>query len=164
MDEAPAPRKGRPPQYRIPSDEEVVAAIVRVMLREGQVHSQRRLKELVERALRAIDASYRVGEGRVRHLALRSGLVGVAVHARHEGETPRLDKCPVCGSALVRTSNRTLTGGHAQVGYKCSRCPWWTGRDYRIPNRYDFFPLVESKGEDRRKGEQLTFRESGPRG
>jgi uncharacterized protein with PIN domain len=156
VDEAPVARKERrAPSYRVPSDEEVVAAIVKVMLREGQVTSQRRLRDLVQQALR--DASYRVGEDRVRSLALRSGLVGVAIHARHDGDTPRLDACPVCGNPLHRTSNRTLAGGNVQTGYKCTRCPWWTGRDYRVPQRYSFFPLVE-----KRRGKQVTFREGQP--
>lgn len=160
-----APPSGTPearePAYRVPTDEEVVAAVVRVILREGQVPSQRRLTHLVQRALQSIDPKYRVGEPRVRLLALRSGLVGVTVHARHDGDTPRLEACPVCGNALTRTSNRTLSGGQAQTGYKCTRCPWWTGRDYRVPMRYAFFPLLDKRPAPR--GEQLTFRDGAPR-
>ncbi len=129
---------------------------MKVILREGQVPSQRRLAELVARALHAIDSSYRVGENRVRVLALRSGLVGVAIHARRDGAAPRVDACPVCGSPVVRTANRTLTGGHASTGYRCTRCPWWTGRDYRVPQRYTFFPLVEKH----EAAHQVTFREN----
>lgn len=152
----PAPKEEkREPTYRVPPDEEVVAATVKVILREGQVDSQKRLAELVKREMRRRDPKARVGESRIRHLALASGLVGVHVRARHEGTSPKLEECPVCGSALKRTTNRTLTGGTSSTGYKCTRCPWWTGREYRVPNRYAFFPLVER----REAGKQLTFRD-----
>lgn len=146
------------PGYRIPSDEEVVAAVVRVILREGHVSSQRRLAELVSAALRRRNPHYRVGEARVRTLAVRSGLVGVTIHARHEGpDARRLDACPVCGSAVRRRANRTLAGGETRTGYRCSRCPWWTGRDFRGAGRYAFFPLLERGGSGGDE-DQLTWR------
>lgn len=132
-------------------DEEVVALLVKVILEEGTVASQKRLAELVNDAL---GASRHVTPERVRVLAARSGLVGLTIRARVQGETPDLDKCPVCRSRLRRTSNRTLTGSTAATGYKCTRCPWWTGRDLRIPQHYVFTARVTRA--DGRRG-QLAF-------
>lgn len=157
--DAPAAGKGPvEPAYRIPPDEDVVAAALRAVLRAGTVDSQRKLGEMVEAELRRRDRHYRVSDERVRVLALRSGLVGVHVHAHPSGPTPRLERCPVCESDLVRTSNRTLAGGATATGYRCARCPWWTGREYRVPSRYVFFPLVERAP----RSPQLSFRPSRP--
>lgn len=143
------------PTYKVPPDEEVVAAAVQVVLRTGTIDSQRKLTELVTRQLRKRDPRYRVSPERIRVLALRSGLVGVHVHAHATGDDRgRLKACPVCGGPLERTSNRTLAGGEAQTGYKCTRCAWWTGRDYRVPSRYVFFPLVERDASS----PQLSFK------
>lgn len=157
----PAPNRKRA------RDEEVVAVLVKVMLEEGTVASQTRLAQLVNRALSK--RGMRVTGERVRVLAVKSGLVGVTMRARVDGPTPEMERCPVCRSRLKRTTNRTLTafdasteastprraaaaGTTAQTGYRCSRCPWWTGRDLRVPSHYVFQARV-GRGE---KG-QVTF-------
>jgi uncharacterized protein with PIN domain len=134
--------------YRIPSDEEVLAATVKVVLAEGTVASQRRLSELVRKELKRRDAEFRVGEARVRALAVRSGVVAVTIHARKVGDGREVERCPVCGAKLRRTSNATLTGSSTPVGYRCTRCPWWTGRELRMPARYAFTAKVERRGKD----------------
>lgn len=136
-------------QARRVRDEEVVATLVKVILEEGTVSSQTRLAELVNEEL-----GRGVTPERVRVLAVRSGLVAVTIRTRAGGETPELDKCPVCRSRLRRTSNRTLTGATASTGYRCSRCPWWTGREMRVPQHYVFAARV-ARAEGR-KG-QLAF-------
>ena len=131
-------------------DEEVVAILVKVILDEGTVASQKRLAQLVNRQL-ARRGMHVTGE-RVRMLAVKSGLVSIQIRVRVDGETPEMERCPVCRSRLKRTTNRTLVGGTASTGYKCARCPWWTGRELRIPNHYVFQARV-SRTE---KG-QVTF-------
>jgi hypothetical protein len=131
-------------------DEEVVAVVVQVILREGTVSSQTRLAELVNGELAR---GRRVTPERVRVLAVRSGLVGVSIRARARGPAPGdLKACPVCRSRVRKTVSQTLTGGTASTGWRCTRCPWWTGRDLRVPSHYTFHAKV-SRGE---KG-QLTF-------
>lgn len=146
-------------------DEEVVAVIVKVILDEGTVASQTRLAQLVNRQL-AKRGMHVTGE-RIRVLAIKSGLVGLTIRARTDGDTPEMERCPVCRSRLRRTSNRTLTafdaaadaprrgtnaGTTTQTGYRCTRCPWWTGRELRVPQHYVFQARV-SRTE---KG-QVTF-------
>src|SRR5438094_225334 len=79
-------------------DEEVVAIVVKVILREGTVATQRALADLVNRELARRHA--RVTAERVRVLAARSGLVGLAIRARIKGPTGELKACPVCRSRL----------------------------------------------------------------
>lgn len=131
-------------------DEEVVAVLVKVILDEGTVSSQKRLADLVNRQL-ARRHMHVTGE-RIRVLAVKSGLVSVMIRARVDGPTPELERCPVCRSRLRRTANRTLAGTTTQTGYKCTRCPWWTGRELRVPQHYVFQARV-SRGE---KG-QVSF-------
>lgn len=134
-------------------DEELIAVLVKVILDEGTVSSQKRLAQLVNSQLRRRKAHV-TGE-RLRVLAIKSGLVGVAIRARVDGETPHLERCPVCRTKLKRTSNRTLAGGTASTGYRCTRCPWWTGRDLRIPQHYTFSAKV-ARAEAGDEG-QLSF-------
>jgi len=125
-------------------DEEIVALVVKVILREGTVATQKALAELVNGEL---GRDKRVTPERVRVLAARSGLVGLAIRARLDGPPGELKECPVCRSRLKRTENRTLTGKSAATGYKCTRCPWWTGRDLRVPHHYTFSARVQRARE-----------------
>lgn len=135
---------------RIPRDEEVLAATLEVLAREGHVETQRRLGELVEERLADRDPDYAVTGKRVRRLAVRSGSVEVRIQAREDGETPTMQGCPVCGSDLEELRNATLEGGEVQTGYRCSWCPWWTGPTLRVPRRYTFTAeLGSSEAEDR---------------
>jgi hypothetical protein len=136
-------------------DEEVVATLVKVILEEGTVASQTRLAELVNGEL---GGRRHVTPGRIRVLAIRSGLVSLTIRTRVQGETPVLEACPVCHGKLRRTANRTLTGATASTGYKCTRCPWWTGREMRVPQHYVFAARV-ARAEGR-KG-QLSFVQPG---
>jgi hypothetical protein len=135
-------------------DEEVVAIVVKVILREGTVATRRALAELVNDELSRKDDA-RVTPARVRVLAARSGLVGLAIRARLDGPPGDMKECPVCRSKLKLTENRTLTGKSAATGYKCTRCPWWTGRELRVPHHYTFTAKVSrGKGSDQT---QLAF-------
>ncbi|HVL49082.1 MAG TPA: hypothetical protein VM889_11035 [Candidatus Thermoplasmatota archaeon] len=142
------------PTRRRPTDEAVVAAAVKVLLARGTVESQRRLWELVVRELKRQDPAFAVGPARVRTLVLRSGLVNAEIKARIKGVTGDLAACPVCRSKLARTSNRTLAGATTALGYRCTRCAWWTGRDLREPHRYVFHAKLE------RRAKQAVFRGS----
>lgn len=160
-----------PPARRRSTDAEIVAVVVQVILDEGTVASQTRLAELVNRQLKRRGA--RVTPERLRVLAVRSGLVGLTIRTRTDGPTPEMEKCPVCRAKLRRTANRTLTafdeagasstpsraprgataGQTAQTGYKCTKCPWWTGRELRIPQHYTFTAKVSRSG----RAGQLSF-------
>lgn len=129
-------------------DEEIVALIVQIILREGTVATQTLLAQLVNAKLERKDMH--VTAQRVRVLAARSGLVALTIRASVRGASGELKECPVCHSKLKRTENQTLTGKSAATGYKCTRCPYWTGRELRIPNHYTFQARVTraERGDD----------------
>ena len=142
-------RKAEKPRRRT-SDAEIVALVVKVVLDEGTIASQTRLAELVNRQLAR--RGMRVTAERIRVLAVKSGLVRISVRTRTSGNTPEMERCPVCRSRLKRTANKTLTGTTTQTGYRCTRCPYWTGRELRIPQHYVFQARV-----GRTEKGQLTF-------
>ena len=125
------------PHYHIPDDKQVAEALQRVLSTKRFVDSQRQLKRLVERELQGEDV-YKVGEVRIRHAAIDSGLIDLAIHCRESGKTRTMVKCPVCTARLKRVRNMTVFGGTVTLGYHCSRCGYWTGIRHRIPTRYVF--------------------------
>ena len=125
------------PSYRIPSDARVRESIARVLSTRPTVESQRKLKQLIEKDLKG-DEKYRVGEPRLRLLAIRSGLVNLEIRCRDTHEMRSLVKCPVCGERLKKVRNMTVFGGTVTLGYRCDRCKYWTGLRRRVPTRYVF--------------------------
>lgn len=125
------------PEYRIPNDDLVRASLRRVFSTRHEVNSQRQLKRLVERDLKA-DAIFRVGEPRLRQIAIESGLVALEIHCRETAERRSLVRCPVCEERLRRVRNMTVFGGTVTLGYRCARCGYWTGLRKRVPTRYVF--------------------------
>ena len=125
------------PEYHIPSDERVRQSLARVFSTRHEVTSQRRLKSLVERDMKTDDV-FRVGGGRLRKLAIDSGLVSLEIRCRDTEEMRSLIKCPVCGNRLRRVRNMTVFGGTVTLGYRCEKCKYWTGLKRRVPTRYVF--------------------------
>lgn len=125
------------PEYRIAKDEQVLAALRRATALKRVVDSQRKLKRLVEKELKGDEPNV-VGGGRLRHLAIESGLFDLRTVTRETEEKRSLIKCPVCGSRLRRVRNMTVFGGTVTLGYRCDTCDYWTGLRLRVPVRYVF--------------------------
>lgn len=125
------------PSYRIPSDEQIRQSLARLFSTRQVVDTQRKLKQLVEKDMKG-DEKYRVGERRLRLLAIDSGLVDLEILCRDSNEMRSLVKCPVCGARLKKVRNMTVFGGTVTLGYRCDRCKYWTGLKPRIPTRYIF--------------------------
>ena len=125
------------PGYRIPSGERVRESLVRLFSTRREVDSQRRLKALVEKDLKG-EEKFRVGEVRLRQIAIESGLVDLEIRCRESEERRSLIRCPVCSARLQRVRNMTVFGGTVTLGYRCPRCRYWTGLRRRVPTRYVF--------------------------
>ncbi len=124
--------------YKVPSDEEVAAAIKSALARRGLVNSQRKLADLVRRELKSVDPEYGVTEARVRKLAIDCGLAKISISARDTGEKTSSSKCPVCSERMGHIKNLTVYGGSVDLGYRCEKCGYWTGVKARRPTRYVF--------------------------
>src|SRR5256885_17258138 len=109
------------PSYRIPNDVRVRDSLVRVFSTRPVVESQRRLKALVEKDLKG-EEKYRVGEPRLRVLAIESGLVDLEIPCRDTTEMRALGRWPGCGNRLKKGRNRTDLGGAGSGRYRCAPC------------------------------------------
>jgi C4-type Zn-finger protein len=133
-----------PSMYKIPSDEQVIEALREVFGKRRVVTSQRALKKLVDKEIRAMlsegskKVEYKVGETRLRDLVLRSAVAELEIHCRETTRKTSLGKCPVCKSKLKRVKNLTVFGGSVTLGYQCKTCGYWTGLKQRVPTKYVF--------------------------
>ena len=123
-------------QYHIPTSEEVVIAIYRALKKYGTIDSQWKLREKVTDELKNLDRSYRVGLQRVRKLAVKAGFINIEIRTR-EGDN-EVNICPVCDGKLKRIKNMSLWGKAVITGYKCTSCPYKSGKKRQIPTRYIF--------------------------
>jgi hypothetical protein len=124
--------------YKLPSDEEVSEAIKRSLSRRGLINSQRKLTDLVRKELKSIDSEYAVNEERVRKLAIEGGLAKISINARDTGTKTSSSTCPVCSKRMEHIKNLTVYGGSVDLGYRCTKCGYWTGVKSRRPIRYIF--------------------------
>lgn len=125
--------------YRIPPSDLLADIISALLRRRPTVSSQRKLTELVLRELKSIDPDYTASEERIRRVAIDSGAAKIEIHCREAEERSRYTRCPVCGSKMNRIRNETIFGGTVTLGYKCTKCPYWTGLKRRVPIRYVFY-------------------------
>jgi len=130
--------------YRIPSEETLVKAVREVLSARSMITSQRALSSLVNHKLKNIDSAYTATEERIRKLIINKDLGKIEIHAREGEEKSKAGRCPVCSTRMKRIRNQTIFGGTVTLGYKCMKCPYWTGLRKRIPIRYVFY------GEERK--------------
>jgi len=124
--------------YKIPSDELVLNALRRVIVKARIVQSQRVLHELVSAELQQKNKKYSVTQKRLRLLALNQPFVKVEIHSREGNPKKTLHRCPVCHHQLKRVRNLTIWGGMVTIELRCPHCGYWTGKKKRIPTRYVF--------------------------
>ena len=125
--------------YRIPPEDLLAEVIRKVLSRRPMVVSQRKLTQMVLKELRSYDEQYAATEERIRKVAIDSSAAKIEIHCREGEERSRYSKCPVCSSKMRRVRNETIFGGTVTLGYKCTKCPYWTGLKRRIPIRYVFY-------------------------
>ncbi|MFA5771516.1 MAG: hypothetical protein WC974_02145 [Thermoplasmata archaeon] len=124
--------------YKIPSDMEVLEAILSVKQYVGMVGTQEKFRELVQKELKDINPAYTITGERLRKIAISSGLVDIHSHVRESGTTGTMRVCPVCGSKVTAVKNMTIGGGKITSGFVCNRCKYWTGRSKRTPTKHVF--------------------------
>ena len=124
--------------YTIPSDDQVISSLLRVMKKAHIVQTQNRLKELVLEDLQKESSSFRLTPTRLRLLALNSSFVKVEIHSREGNPKKSLHRCPVCHNKLKQVRNLTIWGGMVTIELQCPHCGYWTGKKKQIPTRYVF--------------------------
>jgi hypothetical protein len=125
--------------YRIPPAGILAEAITEALSDRPMVVSQQKLTAMVLKKLREKDPEYTATEERVRKLAIDRNLAKIEIHTREADERSRHGRCPVCSSKMRRIQNETVFGGTVTLGHKCTKCPYWTGMNRRIPICYVFY-------------------------
>jgi len=124
--------------YRIPPVKILSQSISEVIRDKGTVVSQRKFTELVNANLKKKDPEYSASGERIRRVAIFKGLARLHIHYRETKEPSDHSNCPVCRSETKEIRNQTLTGENVMLGFRCTKCPYWTGPDKRVPVRYTF--------------------------
>ena len=124
--------------YHIASDKQIETALKNVLSKFRIVHSQTKLKKLVNDELNSKKKKFGVSGSRIRNIALNSDFVKLEIHSREGDPKKILNKCPVCESSLNRVKNLTIWGGEVTIEFRCNKCGYWTGKKKRIPTKYVF--------------------------
>ena len=130
---------GGGPAYRIPPAD-LVASLAQRELRAArkEAPTQAMIHRSVEARLREEDPAFRLGPARLRSILLRSPRVSVRIQYAQRPSRRPLQWCPVCGEEIRPLRNRTLEGDTVILGWRCTRCPFWTPVRRRVPARYAF--------------------------
>jgi len=132
--------------YKIPNDDLLEEAVRAVIERDLLVRSQTAMTELVMDELNKGSDDYRVSGERIRRIAIEKGILRIDIEYNQHDDRSSPDVCPVCGYPMAAVSNTTLGGGSANIGRKCTKCPYHTGSKRRSPGRYTFSKGQSSKG------------------
>ncbi len=124
--------------YHIPSDEQVLNGLEKVLKEFRTVHSQNKLKRLVTKEITTKKKNFKISGSRLRNIAINSDFVKLEIHTREGDPKKLMTKCPVCSSSLKRVKNLTIWGGEVTIEFSCKKCSYWTGKKKRIPTRYIF--------------------------
>ena len=124
--------------YHIPTDDQVLNGLEKILEKFRTVHSQNKLKDLVSKKISTKKKNYNVSGSRLRNIAINSDFVKLEIHTREGDPKKLMTKCPVCGSKLNRVKNLTIWGGEVTIEFRCKKCNYWTGKKKRIPTRYVF--------------------------
>jgi len=125
--------------YEIPKEDEVADIILKILKRRGSIESQNELHREVMKHLKRRNKSYKLTPRRMRIIALRTGKIRMEIRYKlMKREIEEINVCPVCGGKMVKIENATLEGKKVTIGFKCTSCPYWTGKKLRMPVRYIF--------------------------
>jgi len=129
--------------YRIPPAKILVEAISEIIREKQTIESQRKLTELVQKALKKRDSDFTASEIRIRKAAVLKTPMKLHIHYRETTEISTKGKCPVCGSETIQIRNKTLFDEKIDIGFRCTKCPYWTGHLKQVPLSYIFNALIE---------------------
>ena len=124
--------------YHIPSDEQVLDVLEKVLKKFRTINSQNKLKRLVTKELSTKKKNFGISGSRLRNIAINSDFVKLEIFTREGDPRKLMTKCPVCGNMLKRVKNLTIWGGEVTIEFRCAKCSYWTGKKKRIPIRYVF--------------------------
>jgi DNA-directed RNA polymerase subunit RPC12/RpoP len=133
--------KGGPPAFRRPKEDDVRWAARRALGRAGRSYpSQAAMRRALLPVLRTRDPKFALGGRRMRALLVEAPGLRLRIRYGQRSSRRPMSACPVCDHPLRAIRNRTLLGDEVTLGYRCTRCGYWTHLKRRVPVRYIFLP------------------------
>ncbi len=123
--------------YRIPDEEEVKNAILKVMDKHKEINSQKMFLKRVLKELKKTDEEYVVSSDRAKKLA--AGLKEIGVHVDKKRSKREAKRCFVCGEELWPIKAKDLQGKETMIGKRCKTCGFELDRKKLSPRRYIFY-------------------------
>jgi len=123
--------------YRIPDEEEVKNAILKVMDKHKEVNSQEIFLKHVLKELKKTDEEYVASSDRVKKLA--AGLKEIGVHVDKKRSKREAKKCFVCGGKFGSIKAKDLLGKETLLGRRCKTCGFELDKKKLSPRRYIFY-------------------------
>ena len=81
--------------YHIPPDSQIKKSLEKVLKKFRIIHSQNKLKELVENELNTKKKKYGITGNRLRNIAIKSNFINLEIHSREGDPKKLMTKCPV---------------------------------------------------------------------
>jgi hypothetical protein len=123
--------------YKIPKDEEVKKAILKVLEKNREIESQKLFLDMVLKELRKISPYYVVSKERLKKMSTKIDGVNIFIEKRRSSRAAR--KCFICGGELETFKVRDLLGGETSIGSKCKSCGFKMDKKYLAPRKYIFY-------------------------
>ena len=123
---------------KIPKKNRVMEEIRQVLTRRLKVESQEELCRLVLKRLRKEDKNYTLSPIRVKRIALLIPEVEVKAKTKKTIKLQKIDKCPICGSAIEPLKIKNLLNKKITIGYRCTKCAYESDLEAFMPMKYAF--------------------------
>lgn len=121
------------PSRKVAKDD-VISFLIKEILQERTVSSQRELASIINEKLRKSDSKYSVSAKRVRRIAVETNAKINAVTKR--GSIPK--RCPSCNRPLKKMFMKNLLGKKFLFSIRCQKCGFAGKNGKFAPLRYEF--------------------------
>ncbi len=123
---------------KIPPEEKVKEAILKVLKSRLKVESQEELANLTLRLLKKEEKNYTLSPTRVKRIALLIPEVEVKAKTKKTIKMQKIDKCPICESEVEELKAKNLLNKEIVIGYRCTKCGYQSDLEAFMPMRYAF--------------------------
>ena len=121
---------------KISPKDKVMEEIKQVLERRLKVESQEELCRLVLKRLKKEDKNYTLSPIRVKRIALLIPEIEVKAKTKKAVKLQKIDKCPICDSAIEPLEVKNLLNKKITIGYRCTKCAYESDLEAFMPMKY----------------------------
>jgi len=123
---------------KIPNKSRVMEEIRQILVRRQKVESQEELCRLALKGLRKEDKNYTLSPIRAKRVALLIPEVEVKAKTKKTIKLQKIDRCPICSSAIEPLKIKNLLNKKITIGYRCTKCAYESDLEAFMPMKYSF--------------------------